>query len=79
MGAQQVSEIRSALVDFATQKPLMAKATVARRANNAAATPQSASTPAVVLAYKPAAKKAMPAKASLKALSRPRHAIAAAR
>jgi len=73
MGPQQVAEIRSALVDFASKKPVMAKATVERRAQEAAATP------GVLLAYKPANRKTVQAKASLKAIGRPRQALAAAR
>jgi RNA polymerase sigma factor FliA len=79
MGAQHVAEIRSALVDFASKKPLMAKANVARRAQDLIGHQKVMSTPAVVLAYKPAAKKAIPVKAALKPMARQRQPIAAAR
>ncbi len=79
MGPQQAAEIRSALVDFASKKPQMAKATVARGAQDADAGRKLPSTPGVVLAYKPASKKAVQAKAALKTAGRPRQAIAAAR
>jgi RNA polymerase sigma factor for flagellar operon FliA len=77
--SHHVAEIRSALVDFASKKPLMAKAGVVRRAQDAIGHQKVASTPAVVLAYKPALKKAIPVKAALKPLGRQRQAIAAAR
>jgi RNA polymerase sigma factor FliA len=79
MGPQQVAEIRSALVDFASKKPLMAKATVSRRAQEVPADGMAAAAPGVLLAYKPANRKAVQAKASLKAIGRPRQALAAAR
>jgi RNA polymerase sigma factor for flagellar operon FliA len=59
MNPQQVAEMRRQLIAF-SRKPTMAKAAV--KPANAAAESQ----PAVVLAYKPAAKKAAPAKATLK-------------
>jgi RNA polymerase sigma factor for flagellar operon FliA len=77
MGPQQVAEIRSALVDFASKKPLMAKVAVARR--TADASPAIPSMPGVVLAYKPVTRKASPAKAALKPAGRSRQAMAAAR
>jgi RNA polymerase sigma factor FliA len=73
MGPQQAAEIRSALVDFASKKPLMAKATIATSG------PKPMATPGVLLAYKPGSRKAVPAKAALKAIGRPRQVIAAAR
>ncbi len=79
MGPQQVSEIRSALVDFASKKPMMAKAAMARLPQTAAATQRLAPPHGVVLAYKPS-KKTVQAKAALKTISRPRQQpIAAAR
>jgi len=60
MNPQHVAEMRRQLIAFAARKPTMAKANV--KPANAAAEAH----PAVVLAYKPAAKKAAPAKATLK-------------
>jgi hypothetical protein len=57
----------------------MAKATVARGAQDATAARKVLPTPGVLLAYKPANKKAVQAKAALKTTGRPRQAIAAAR
>jgi len=76
MNPQQVAEMRRQLIAFAARKPTMAKA-VLKQENNPAAESQ----PAVVLAYKPAAKKAAAAKTALK-MSRQRaqqQPIAAAR
>jgi hypothetical protein len=74
-----VSEIRSALVDFASKKPMMAKAALVRLPQIAAATQRVAPVHGVVLAYKPS-KKAVQAKAALKTMGRPRQQpIAAAR
>jgi len=76
MNPQQVAEMRRQLIAFAARKPTMAKAAL-KQENNAAAESQ----PAVVLAYKPAAKKAAAAKTALK-MSRQRaqqQPIAAAR
>ncbi len=67
MNPQQVAEMRRQLVAF-TAKPRMAKAELT-------ATEKAASPHAVVLAYKPAARRAV---ARLK-LARKRHAVAAAR
>lgn len=79
MGPQQVAELRSALVDFASKKPMMAKVSAARLTPALVASQKLTSTPGVVLAYKPLAKKPVQAKAALKAIGRPRQAIAAAR
>jgi len=59
MNPQQVAEMRRQLIAFSARKPTMAKAAIKPAA---AAEAQ----PAVVLAYKPAAKKAAPVKATLK-------------
>jgi RNA polymerase sigma factor for flagellar operon FliA len=74
IGPQQVAEMRKALVDFASRKPVMAKASLgASHAAEALAQPHS-----VVLPYK--AKKKLPVRAAaLKVSSRPRQAMAAAR
>src|SRR5215213_3092668 len=60
MNPQQVAEMRRQLIAFSARKPTMAKA--AMKSADAAVAAQ----PAVVLAYKPAAKKAAAAKANLK-------------
>ena len=78
MNPAHVAEMRSQLLAFAVRKPTMAKAEMVRTKANAAETPEMvASTSAVVLPYKPAAKKPV-AKAALK-MPRQRQAIAAAR
>ena len=78
MNPAHVAEMRSQLLAFAVRKPTMAKAELVRANANAAGTPEMvASTSAVVLPYKPAAKKPV-AKAALK-MPRQRQAIAAAR
>jgi RNA polymerase sigma factor for flagellar operon FliA len=60
MNPQQVAEMRRQLIAFSARKPTMAKAGI----KPAAAAVEAQ--PAVVLAYKPAAKKAAPVKATLK-------------
>jgi RNA polymerase sigma factor FliA len=65
MNPQQVAEMRRQLLAFAARKPTMAKAAV-QPLNGAAAEAH----PAVVLPYKPAAKKPAAAKANLKAARR---------
>jgi RNA polymerase sigma factor for flagellar operon FliA len=78
MGPEQVTEIRNALVAFA-KRPVMAKANLAERAR---AERPAASSPGVVLPYKPSEKQAatLPttARTVAKATLRPR-AVAAAR
>ncbi len=69
MNPAKVAEMRR-LLAFSARKPTMAKAAMM---SDTVRAPQ-----AVVLAYKPAAKRAKPAKAKLK-VRRPTHAIAAAR
>ncbi|MCC7416221.1 MAG: FliA/WhiG family RNA polymerase sigma factor [Acidobacteria bacterium] len=71
--AQAVAELKGALVEFASKKPAMAKASLRPAA---AARPADAATRAVVLAYTPAKKAA--AKVPLR-VARTRHAVAAAR
>jgi len=72
MGAQQVAEMRKAFIAFAAKKPVMAKATLPQ--------PQEARTPqttgAVVLPYKPAAKRGV---AAVPAPVRATRRVAAAR
>jgi len=65
MNPQHVAEMRRQLIAFAVRKPTMAKAGL-KQENNPAAESQ----PAVVLPYKPAAKKPAPVKANLKAARR---------
>ena len=72
MGPQQMAEMRKALLAFASRKPVMAKATLPDACEEKAAAPQ-----AIVLPYKPAKKRAVPAR-PIK-VSRSRHAVAAAR
>jgi len=73
MGPQQVAEMRSAFMAFAAKKPKMLKAELPNPQAEQVATPHS-----VVLQYKPASKRPMAARATLKPAGR-RHAIAAAR
>jgi RNA polymerase sigma factor for flagellar operon FliA len=61
MNPQQVAEMRRQLIAFAARKPTMAKAAL-KNENNPAAESQ----PAVVLPYKPAAKKPAAVKAPMK-------------
>ena len=70
MGPKQAAEMRQALVAFASRKPVMAKA---RIVSETVASPHG-----VVLPYKPAAKRATPARATLK-MPVQRQAMAAAR
>ena len=73
MNPQGVAEMRRQLIAFAAKKPVMLKSQLRGESAERTAPPQ-----AVVLAYKPASKRPAPAKATLK-MTRPRHAIAAAR
>ena len=77
MNPLKVAEMRRQLIAFAARKPVMAKVEMPVRAV-AAAADKTPTTQAVVLAYKPATKRAIAAKAALR-MSRQRHAIAAAR
>src|SRR6184192_268555 len=72
MNTHQAAEMRAALLAFAS-KPKMVKAELP-----AANADTLASSPAVVLRYKPASKRQLAARAPLK-VGRPRHAVAAAR
>ncbi len=72
MNPQQAADMRTALIEFASRKPAMAKA--ALRTTAAAATPQA---PGVVLAYRPGKARRAPAPALRPARSR--EAVAAAR
>jgi RNA polymerase sigma factor FliA len=79
MNPQNVAEIRSQLIAFATRKPTMSKAEmVSMKANPAYTAETVASSQAVVLAYKSAGKRPAPVKATLR-MPRQRQAMAAAR
>jgi len=71
MNTHQAAEMRAALLAFAS-KPKMVKAELP------AANAETLASPAVVLRYKPASKRQLAARATLK-VGRPRHAVAAAR
>jgi RNA polymerase sigma factor for flagellar operon FliA len=75
MGAQQVSELRKALVEFAAKRPVMAKAELPA----AAATPESPAAAqaakAIVLAYRPGGKRMASARIPVK-IERRRQAAA---
>jgi RNA polymerase sigma factor for flagellar operon FliA len=70
IGPEQVAEMRKALLDFASRKPVMAKVERPRA--------ERAARPAVVLAYTKASRRPTPARAPLK-VARQRQAVAAAR
>ena len=70
MGPQQVAEMRKAFLEYATKKPVMAKATLPQRQDERLAEPHG-----VVLPYKPSAKRAV---ASLPTV-RPARRVAIAR
>jgi RNA polymerase sigma factor FliA len=70
MGPQQVAEMRKAFIEFAAKKPVMAKATLPQLQEE-----RKAQTPAVVLPYKPSARRAVAAVTALRATRR----VAAAR
>ena len=72
-GTQQVAEMRAALLAFASKRPKMVKAELP-----AANAEKIASPSAVVLHYKPATKRQLASRATLKG-ARQRHAVAAAR
>jgi RNA polymerase sigma factor for flagellar operon FliA len=76
MNPQKVAEMRRQLIAFAARKPAMATVEMPTTAVASAANKPAAH--AIVLAYKPASKRATPAKATLRPISR-RQAIAAAR
>ena len=71
MNTHQAAEMRAALLAFAS-KPKMVKVELP------AANADTLASPAVVLRYKPASKRQLAARATLK-VGRPRHAVAAAR
>jgi len=73
MNTKKVAEMRAALIAFASRKPKMLKAELP-----AANAEQIASPQAVVLQYKPASRRQLAARASLKVKPH-RHAVAAAR
>jgi RNA polymerase sigma factor FliA len=72
--AQAATELKGALVEFASKKPIMAKANLAQNQNAARGWDAETATPAVVLPYK----KKTQAKAALR-VGRARQAVAAAR
>jgi hypothetical protein len=80
MGAQQVAELRTALVAFAA-KPVMAKVKLAASAGERqAGKPEAQRQAGVVLPYKVAEKPALPVRATpVKIKVRTRQALAAAR
>jgi hypothetical protein len=85
MNPQQAMELRSALIAFATKKPVMAKAEMVRLKPAAAAregarvVQEKVAVPqGVVLPYKVAASRSVPARATLK-MPRTRPSVAAAR
>jgi len=57
MGPQQVSELRRALVEFAAKRPVMAKAALPETAAPASPAPAAAAAKAIVLTYRPGAKR----------------------
>jgi len=74
MGPQQVAEMRNALLEFASRRPVMAKSDL----QPAASVEEKLAAPsAVVLPYKPARKRQ--ARATIKMSARSRHVMAAAR
>jgi len=76
MGPQQVSELRKALVEFAAKRPVMAKAELPVAAPVETPAPAAASAKAIVLAYRPGAKRMATVRPSLK-IDRRRTAVAA--
>ena len=74
MNPEKVAEMRRQLLAFATKKPMMVKAQLPDPQAEKIASPHN-----VVLPYKPAAKRPLQAKATLKMTTRTRHAVAAAR
>jgi RNA polymerase sigma factor for flagellar operon FliA len=76
MGPQQVSELRKALVEFAAKRPVMAKAELPVAAPVDTPAPAAASAKAIVLAYRPGAKRMATVRPPLK-IDRRRTAVAA--
>jgi hypothetical protein len=77
MNPQKVAEMRRQLIAFA-KKPMAKAAMVPLKANTAYTAETVAAPPAVVMAFKPASKKAVPVRASLR-MPRDRQPMAAAR
>jgi RNA polymerase sigma factor for flagellar operon FliA len=77
MNPQKVAEMRRQLIAFA-KKPMAKAAMVPLKANTAYTAETVAAPPAVVMAFKPASKKAVPVRASLR-MPRHRQPMAAAR
>jgi hypothetical protein len=73
MGPQHMAEMRRAFIAFAASKAVVVKAQLPK-----AHTQKIASPPAVVLPYKPADKRPVAVRATIR-MSRPRQAVAAAR
>ena len=73
MGPKQIAEMRKTLVEFASHKPVMAKAALPKAHEEKLAT-----TPAVVLPYKPAGKRVAQTRATIR-IANTRRAVAAAR
>src|SRR6201987_6018502 len=65
MGPQQVAEMRKAFIEFAAKKPVMAKATLPQGQEE-----RKGQTPAVVLPYKPAARRLVVGATPLRATRR---------
>jgi RNA polymerase sigma factor FliA len=65
MGPQQVAEMRKAFIEFAAKKPVMAKATLPQAGEE-----RRPQTPAVVLPYKPSARRAVAGAAAMRATRR---------
>jgi len=65
MGPQQVAEMRKAFIEFAAKKPVMAKATLPQAQEE-----RKPQTPAIVLPYKPSAKRAVASATSLRSTRR---------
>ena len=76
MGPQQVSELRRALVEFAAKRPVMAKAALPETAAAASPAPAAAAAKAIVLTYRPGAKRMASVRTPVK-IDRRRTAVAA--
>jgi len=81
MGPEHVAEMKKALLTFAAKKPMAKVEQVGHAGQDGfSARAESPSAPGVVLAYKPASKRATPARATLNSgKARQRQAVAAAR
>ena len=78
MNGAKMAEMKRQLIAFAAKPPVMAKVAMVPMKANTTFTAETVAPQAVVMAFKPAAKKPAPVKASLR-LPRQRQAIAAAR